>query len=105
MYVSSYYCICVLRILVCMCPHTTIHNHRITYCIDGKPLDVSHGNIKAGNIKVRSPYTLVAAATMYAARADSKCRLTLNFSGPFRHEQLVKAAFWEPLADIAFKQN
>jgi len=21
-----------------MCPHTTVYNHRVTYCIDGKPL-------------------------------------------------------------------
>ena len=31
-----------------MCPHTTLYNHRVTYCIDGKPLDVATRQHQSG---------------------------------------------------------
>jgi len=77
--------------------------HRVTYYVDGTALDVTHTSMKASEVRVKPPYCLVPAATMYTATSHSKCQLSFNFTGPFRHEQLVKEHFWEPLADLALK--
>jgi hypothetical protein len=81
-----------------------LSTHRVLYFIDGKPLDltVTHSSVK--HIRVQSPYILVPAATMFAARSNSRCKLTFNFTGPFRHELLVKEGFWEAVADVARKK-
>ena len=75
----------------------------VSYFVDGKVLDLSSSYLNPSELRIKTPYTLVAAATMYAARNKSNCRLTFNFTGPFVHEQLVQQGFWEPLADLMRK--
>jgi hypothetical protein len=82
-----------------------LSTHRVSFFVDGKPLDISQGTLKQADLRAVSPYVLVASATAFVAKANSHCRLSFNFTGPFYHDKLVKDGFWEPLAEIALKHK
>uniref|UniRef100_A0A7S4KY52 B30.2/SPRY domain-containing protein n=1 Tax=Guillardia theta TaxID=55529 RepID=A0A7S4KY52_GUITH len=76
-------------------------NSRAVFVVNGKTIDLSAAQEE--DMRLQANCAFVPAATIFAARLNSQCQVTFNFTGPFKFEQFFKDGRWSALADSKSK--